>query len=70
MMKERIRGRSVGDVRRAIAAFKAMMHGDAPADDLDDLAALQDVRKFPVRVKCATLGWITLEEALGELSPP
>jgi len=28
------------------------------------------MRKFPVRVKCATLGWITLEEALGEFSPP
>ena len=68
MMKERIRGRSVGDVRRAVAAFKAMMHGGAvPTDGLGDLEALRGVRKFPVRVKCATLSWITLELALEEL---
>jgi len=28
--------------------------------------ALSGVRKFPVRVKCATLAWHTLEEALEE----
>jgi nitrogen fixation NifU-like protein len=31
---------------------------------LGDLEALQGVRKFPVRIKCADLGWTTLEEAL------
>ena len=68
MMTEQVKGRPVADAARLIAAFKAMMHGDAPADDLDDLAALQDVRKFPVRVKCATLGWVTLEQALADLA--
>jgi len=33
---------------------------------LGDLEALQGVRKFPVRVKCATLAWNTLQEALEE----
>jgi nitrogen fixation NifU-like protein len=38
------------------------------ADDvrLGDLEALQGVVKFPVRIKCATLSWNTLVEALDE----
>lgn len=32
--------------------------------ELGDLAALQGVRVFPARVKCATLAWHTLEAAL------
>jgi nitrogen fixation NifU-like protein len=32
--------------------------------DLGDLAALQGVVKFPVRIKCATLAWNTLAEGL------
>jgi nitrogen fixation NifU-like protein len=70
MMTERVKGRPVAEVRRLIAAFKGMMRGTAAEDDLGDLVALQGVRKFPVRVKCATLGWITLEDALAELLPP
>ena len=31
---------------------------------LGDLEALQGVVKFPVRIKCATLAWNTLLEAL------
>jgi len=33
-------------------------------ESLGDLEALQGVRKFPVRVKCATLAWNVLQEAL------
>jgi len=36
---------------------------------LGELAALQGVVKFPVRIKCATLSWNTLAQALDELSP-
>jgi len=40
----------------------------APAAEggLGDLAALQGVVKFPVRIKCATLAWYTLREGLDE----
>jgi nitrogen fixation NifU-like protein len=51
--------------------------GDEPeADDeeepvdlsaLGELAALQGVVKFPVRIKCATLSWNTLSQGLDEL---
>ena len=36
---------------------------------LGDLEALQGVVKFPVRIKCATLAWNTLQQALDEVSP-
>jgi nitrogen fixation NifU-like protein len=32
--------------------------------DIGDLEALEGVKKFPVRIKCALLPWTTLEEAL------
>ena len=33
---------------------------------MGDLEALQGVVKFPVRIKCATLSWNTLAQALDE----
>jgi nitrogen fixation NifU-like protein len=69
MMTELVKGKAVEEAERMIAVFKAMMHGEVPADaSLGDLEALQGVRKFPVRVKCATLSWITLEMALADLA--
>lgn len=76
MMTESIKGKTVADVADITARFKAMMdideHGDAALDParpgavLGDLEALQGVRKFPVRIKCAALAWTTLEEALAQ----
>ena len=40
--------------------------GPAAEGGLGDLAALQGVVKFPVRIKCATLAWYTLREGLDE----
>ena len=40
---------------------------DSPMTGLGDLQALQGVVKFPVRIKCATLGWNTLEQCFEEL---
>ena len=39
-------------------------------DALGELAALQGVVKFPVRIKCATLSWNTLTQGLDEVSAP
>jgi len=36
-------------------------------ETLGELAALQGVVKFPVRIKCATLSWNTLAQALDEV---
>ena len=37
---------------------------------LGDLEALQGVRRYPVRIKCASLPWTTLEQALAEKPNP
>jgi nitrogen fixation NifU-like protein len=42
---------------------------DSGDTKLGDLEALKGVVKFPVRIKCATLGWNTLAQALDEASP-
>jgi nitrogen fixation protein NifU and related proteins len=39
-----------------------------PDVKLGDLEALQGVVKFPVRIKCATLSWNTLTQALDEVA--
>lgn len=62
MLAELIEGHSLDEARRIADVFKAVMHGeDAPQEiDLGDLEALVGVRKFPVRIKCALLPWVTL----------
>jgi nitrogen fixation NifU-like protein len=80
MMAVAVKGRSLAEVRDLIRTFKAMMSiheasldpdaetggPDAPPEvsRLGDLAALQGVVQFPVRIKCATLAWNTLADAL------
>lgn len=85
MMSAAVKGQPIGDVRRLIRAFKALMsihesklEGEEDGDDgtaldgvrLGDLEALQGVVKFPVRIKCATLAWNTLEQGLDETATP
>lgn len=66
MLAEYTRGKSLAEVKKIAEAVKAMLKGDE-ADippELEDLDALKGVRKFPVRVKCALLAWMTLVEGL------
>ncbi|MCK5739207.1 SUF system NifU family Fe-S cluster assembly protein [bacterium] len=67
MMTDLVQGKPVADVREMIQSVQKAMRGETNADNLDelgDLTALKGVIKFPVRVKCATLGWHALEDAL------
>ncbi len=67
MMTSLVTGRSLSDADALAERFKAMMHGDADAAKdrgMGDLRALAGVSKFPVRVKCALLGFDALQEAL------
>jgi nitrogen fixation NifU-like protein len=68
MMTEAVAGKSTDEARHVIDSFTEMMRGSDEIDpeELGDLEAMAGVRKFPVRVKCATLAWHTLEEALDE----
>jgi nitrogen fixation protein NifU and related proteins len=81
MMSAAVKGHSVDEAHALVRAFKAMMSihehsldgADAEAVEPDpevklgDLEALRGVVKFPVRIKCATLSWNTLTQALGEV---
>lgn len=70
MMSEAIKGRTLEEALALSQRLKDMMHGaGSDTADLGDLEALQGVRKFPVRVKCALLGWITLEQGLAARAP-
>ena len=65
MMTEYVQGKSVAEAERAIDDFQSMMlTGEPPVDDFGDIEALIGVAKFPARVKCASLAWKTLREAL------
>ena len=80
MMSAAVKGKTLDEVEALTRAFKGMMsiheqsldgEGEVPieADEdvkLGDLEALRGVVKFPVRIKCATLSWNTLQQALGE----
>jgi nitrogen fixation NifU-like protein len=68
MMTQLLKGRTRAEAERLMERFTAMMHGDAEAAgdrSLGDLRALAGVSRFPVRVKCALLGWNALATALG-----
>lgn len=67
MMTQLLIGKTRAEAAALAAKFTALMHGDADvAKDkaLGDLRALAGVSKFPVRVKCALLGWNAMAEAL------
>lgn len=68
MMAESLEGATVERARELVAAFKDMMLLKKPLEELPDeleaLKALEGVRKFPMRVKCATLAWNTLHQGL------
>ncbi len=65
------------DVTSALACFEAMKtRMTQPQDDLDNgidlgkLRALDGVKEFPARVKCATLAWHALSSAIQQHSDP
>lgn len=67
MMTQILEGKPVDEAMALARRFTEMMHGDeAAAKDrsMGDLRALAGVSKFPVRVKCALLGFDALQEAL------
>jgi hypothetical protein len=65
---EALEGQSEVHARTLIKAFKTMMLENAPVsalpEELEALSALEGVRKFPLRVKCATLAWNTIAQGL------
>lgn len=67
-MTEAIKGKTVQEADALFEKFHAMVTGEGNADveSVGKLAVFAGVREFPMRVKCATLGWHTLNQALHE----
>lgn len=69
MMSEAVKGQSLEKAIAVAGVFKNMMLGGGSQEtmlpeELEDLEALQGVKKYPVRIKCALLPWNTLLEAI------
>ncbi len=66
LMTTKLKGKSPAEVTEMIRAFHELVTtagNDAPKA-LGDLRAMEGVRKFPQRVKCAMLPWRAVEQAL------
>lgn len=67
-MTEALKGKNLAEAQALFEKFHVMVTGDDGSDDdldaLGKLAVFGGVREFPMRVKCATLGWHTLNQAL------
>lgn len=68
MMAELLQGRTVEEGLCLCRLFLDMIRGkvtdDSQLEELEAAITLKDISQMPVRVKCATLGWHTLEMAL------
>nr|XP_061813401.1 zinc-dependent sulfurtransferase SufU-like [Nerophis lumbriciformis] len=73
MMTEAVKGKPIAEAERLFERFREYLTDDASPslsshgdEDLERLEALGGVREFPMRVKCATLAWHTLQAALAK----
>jgi len=65
MMTEEVLGTQLSRVEKSISDMRELMLGSIEPEELDsDLEALAGVRRFPVRIKCALLPWMTLRDAI------
>ena len=68
MMVDQIVGKSKEDAIKLAGTFMGMIKGEVTDEEsleaLDEAVALQDVAHMPARVKCAVLGWHTMQEML------
>jgi len=67
LMTTVVKGKTVADAERLFGSFHKLVTegpGKVQVSELGKLAALSGVCEFPTRVKCASLVWHTLKNAL------
>ncbi len=65
MMLDLVIGKTTGEAERLANIFTRMIKGEASPEELEELEeseALEDIAHMPARVKCAVLGWHTMEK--------
>ena len=70
MLGEICKGKKIEDVRGQLANFIEMMKGkkkNSEDGELGDAQALEGVRRFPTRIRCAMLAWEALDKCLAKL---
>ncbi|MGH9382572.1 MAG: Fe-S cluster assembly sulfur transfer protein SufU [Thermoanaerobaculia bacterium] len=75
LMTEAIKGRTFDEIETLFRGFHELLTGDPSVaakagPELGKLAVMEGVRAYPMRVKCATLVWHTLQAALDERQAP
>jgi nitrogen fixation NifU-like protein len=70
LLAELVQGKSYADVNAAVDSVRRLLKGEEITEEeqdiLGDIEALGGVRKFPVRIKCALLSWVGLDDALAD----
>lgn len=70
IMIDLVKGKTVEEALKLAKTFFGMIKNEVTDESqleaLDEAVALRDISHMPARVKCAVLGWHTLENAIGE----
>ncbi len=63
MLTEQVKGKRLNEAEDLVDIIRGMFKGEVEIDpdELGDLEALQGIRRYPVRIKCATLAWNALQ---------
>lgn len=70
VMSDVLKGKTVEEAHAIINDFYEIVKGNEPNDEeaLGEAIAYMGVRDFPARIKCATLSWKAVEQAINEVS--
>lgn len=70
VMSDVLKGKTVDEAHAIINDFYEIVKGNEPNDEeaLGEAIAYMGVRDFPARIKCATLSWKAVEQAINEVS--
>lgn len=71
IMTELLLGKSLEEARELARTYRKMMRGETKTDELEplgDAVALEGVRKFSARIKCALLAWDCIERIVDSVA--
>ena len=72
-MYDLVNGQKISDVMNTYSLFRKLMESrgeglddEADEDVLDEAVVFQGVSRYPMRIKCALLGWESMKAAIGQ----
>ena len=69
LMTQAVKGKTLAETQAIFDRFHAMVTGQGAEGITGGMKALSGVSKFPLRVKCASLGWHAMKAALDNAAP-